>query len=207
LFFKKVEKTFFFSFFSILCTQVFTKGADMKQLISYFLKGLLVFVPAALTILVIFWAVQKIDTLLKVPIPGLGIIVIITGITLIGFLASNYLGHKFFDFIDRLFARVPVVKMLYSSVRDLISAFAGERKSFDKPVIVELIAGGPKAIGFITQEDLTFLSLAGNVAVYFPQSYNFAGSVLIFPVERVSLLNIDSSKAMAFVVSGGVSGK
>lgn len=179
----------------------------MKQLISYFLKGLLVFVPAALTILVIFWAVQKIDTLLKIPIPGLGIIVIITGITSIGFLASNYLGHKFFDFIDRLFARVPVVKMLYSSVRDLISAFAGERKSFDKPVIVELIAGGPKAIGFITQEDLTFLSLAGNVAVYFPQSYNFAGSVLIFPAERVSLLNIDSSKAMAFVVSGGVSGK
>jgi uncharacterized membrane protein len=179
----------------------------MKRLISYFLKGLLVFVPAALTILVIFWAVQKIDTLLKVPIPGLGIIVIITGITAIGFLASNYLGHKFFDFIDRLFARVPVVKMLYSSVRDLINAFAGERKSFDKPVIVELIAGGPKAIGFITQEDLTFLSLAGNVAVYFPQSYNFAGSVLIFPAERVSPLNIDSSKAMAFVVSGGVSGK
>lgn len=179
----------------------------MKRLISYFLKGLLVFVPAALTILVIFWAVQKIDTLLKVPIPGLGIVIIIAIITLIGFLASNYLGHKFFAFIDRLFAKLPVVKMLYSSVRDLISAFAGERKSFDKPVIVELIVGGPKAIGFITQEDLAFLSMPGNVAVYFPQSYNFAGSVLIFPAERVSPLNIDSSKAMAFVVSGGVSGK
>jgi uncharacterized membrane protein len=179
----------------------------MKRLISYFLKGLLVFVPAALTILVIFWAVKKIDNLLKVPIPGSGIAIIIAIITLIGFLASNYLGHKFFAFIDRLFAKVPVVKMLYSSVRDLISAFAGERKSFDKPVIVELIAGGPKAVGFITREDLTFLSLPGNVAVYFPQSYNFAGSVLIFPAERVSPLNIDSSKAMAFVVSGGVSGK
>jgi uncharacterized membrane protein len=105
----------------------------MKRLISYFLKGLLVFVPAALTILVVVWAVQKIDTMLKVPIPGLGIVIIMAIITLIGFLASNYLGHKFFAFIDRLFARVPVVKMLYSSVRDLISAFAGERKSFDKP--------------------------------------------------------------------------
>ena len=179
----------------------------MKRLISYFLKGLLVFVPAALTILVIFWAVQKIDNLLKVPIPGSGIAIIIAAITLIGFLASNYLGNKFFTFIDRLFAKVPVVKMLYLSVRDLISAFAGQRKSFDKPVIVELAAGGPKAVGFITQEDLAFLSLPGSVAVYFPQSYNFAGSVLIFPAERVSPLNIESSKAMAFVVSGGVSGK
>ncbi|HBG78631.1 MAG TPA: hypothetical protein DDW84_07310 [Phycisphaerales bacterium] len=179
----------------------------MKRLISYFLQGLLVFVPAALTILVIFWAVQKIDNLLKVPIPGSGIAIIIAAITLIGFLASNYLGNKFFTFIDGLFAKVPVVKMLYLSVRDLISAFAGQRKSFDKPVIVELVAGGPKAVGFITQEDLAFLSLPGNVAVYFPQSYNFAGSVLIFPAERVSPLNIESSKAMAFVVSGGVSGK
>ncbi|MFA5293555.1 MAG: DUF502 domain-containing protein [Phycisphaerae bacterium] len=179
----------------------------MKRLIGYFLKGLLVFVPAAVTVWIVVIVIKKFDGFLKIPIPGLGFIAAIAFITLIGFLASNYAGKKLFVLIDKLFARLPVVKMLYSSIRDLIGAFAGERKSFDKPVIVELIAGGPKAVGFITQQDLGFLSLPGNVAVYFPQSYNFAGSVLIFPAERVVPLNIESSKAMAFIVSGGVSGK
>jgi len=179
----------------------------MKRLIGYFLKGLLVFVPAAITVLIVIFVIKKIDSFLNIPIPGLGLVAAIALITLIGFLASNYLGGKLFTLIDKLFAKLPVVKMLYSSIRDLISAFAGERKSFDKPVIVELTVGGPKAVGFITQQDLGFLALPGHVAVYFPQSYNFAGSVLIFPAERVAPLNIDSSKAMAFVVSGGVSGK
>lgn len=182
-------------------------GANMKRLIGYFLKGLLVFVPAAVTVLIIVAAIKKFDSLLHFPIPGMGLLATIAFITLIGFLASNYFGGKIFALVDRLFTKLPVVKMLYSSLRDLIIAFAGERKSFDKPVVVELTAGGPKAIGFITQQDLEFLALPGDVAVYFPQSYNFAGSVLIFPAERVRPLNIDSSKAMAFVVSGGVSGK
>jgi uncharacterized membrane protein len=88
----------------------------------------------------------------------------------------------------------------------MIEAFAGERKSFDKPVIVELIKDGPKAMGFVTQSSLDFLGIDGHVAVYLPQSYNFAGSVLIFLAERVKPLDIDSSEAMTFIVSGGVSG-
>ncbi len=179
----------------------------MKRLIGYFLKGLLVFVPAAITVLVVVVAIQKFDQLLSIPIPGLGLLAALAFITLIGFLASNYIGDRLFGLIDKLFSRLPVVKLLYLSLKDVIDAFTGGRKSFDRPVIVELTVGGPKAIGFITQEDLGFLSLPGSVAVYFPQSYNFAGSVLIFPAERVVPLDIKVSKAMAFVVSGGVSGK
>ncbi|RLI98441.1 MAG: hypothetical protein DRP08_08140, partial [Candidatus Aenigmatarchaeota archaeon] len=149
----------------------------------------------------------RLDGLLMLPIPGLGLAITIAVITLVGFLASNFIGKKFFALVDRVFSKLPVVKMLYSSIKDLTGAFAGEKKSFDKPVIVELMAGGPKALGFITRDDLGFLSLAGHVAVYFPQSYNFAGSVLMFPTEQVKLLDVDSSDAMAFVVSGGVSGK
>ena len=179
----------------------------MKRLINYFLKGLLVFVPAALTVFTIVLVFTRLDGLLKIPIRGLGLAITIVFITLIGFLASNFIGKKFFTLIDGLFIKLPVVKMLYSAIKDLIEAFAGEKKSFDKPAIVELTAGGPKAVGFITRESLEFLSLSDHVAVYFPQSYNFAGSVLIFPSDRVTPVNIDSSEAMAFVVSGGVSGK
>jgi uncharacterized membrane protein len=179
----------------------------MKRLMNYFLKGLLVFVPSALTVFAIVWVFTKIDGLLKIPIPGVGLVITILFIGLIGFLASNFIGKKFFTLIDGLFNKLPVVKMLYSAIKDLIEAFAGEKKSFDRPAVVELTLGGPKAVGFITRDSLEFLSLSDHVAVYFPQSYNFAGSVLIFPSSRVTPLNIDSSEAMAFVVSGGVSGK
>ncbi|MGR3174032.1 MAG: DUF502 domain-containing protein [Candidatus Scalindua sp.] len=179
----------------------------MKRLMNYFLKGLLVFVPVALTVFTIVLAFTKLDGLLKIPIPGLGLLITILFITLIGFFASNFVGKKFFTLIDGLFTRLPVVKMLYSAIKDLIGAFAGDKKSFDKPAIVELTPGGAKAVGFITRDSLEFLSLSDHVAVYFPQSYNFAGSVLIFPSERVTPVDIDSSEAMAFVVSGGVSGK
>ena len=149
----------------------------------------------------------RLDGLLRVSVPGLGLAITILFITLVGFLASNFIGQKFFSLIDGLFTRLPVIKMLYSAIKDLIGAFAGEKKSFDKPAIVELTPCGPKALGFITRDDLEFLSLSDHVAVYFPQSYNFAGSVLIFPSAQVTPVDIDSSEAMAFVVSGGVSGK
>ena len=179
----------------------------MKRLMSYFLKGLLVFIPAALTVFTIVLVFTKLDGLLRIRIPGLGLVITLVFITLIGFLASNFIGRAFFTLIDRLFARLPVVKMLYSGIKDVIGAFAGEKKSFNKPAIVELTPGGAKALGFITRDSLDFLSLSDHVAVYFPQSYNFAGSILMFPSDRVTPVSIDSSEAMAFVVSGGLSGK
>ena len=183
----------------------------MKRLTSYFLKGLLIFVPAALTIFTIIWVFTKLDGLFGktfgISIPGLGLAITVVIITAVGFLASNFMGKKLFALVDKVFTKVPLVKMLYSAIKDMIEAFAGEKKSFDKPVLVELTPGGPKAMGFITRKSLEFLSLANHVAVYFPQSYNFAGSVLIFPAEQVKPLDVDSSEAMAFIVSGGVSGK
>jgi len=179
----------------------------VKLLFGYFVKGLLVFVPVALTVTIIVVVIRKFDGLLNLPIPGLGSVITVALITFIGFLASNYFGNRIFALIDRIFARVPVVKLLYSAIKDLILAFAGEKKSFDKPALIDITADGPKVVGFITREDLRFLSLSEHVAVYLPQSYNFAGQVLIFPSNRVKPLNIDSSRAMAFIVSGGVLGK
>ncbi|MFH1290792.1 MAG: DUF502 domain-containing protein [Nanoarchaeota archaeon] len=182
----------------------------MKKITNYFLKGLLIFVPVALTIFAFVWVFTQLDSLFgqffRIKVPGLGLVITLVGITVIGFLASNFVGRKFFKLIDKLFTRVPLVKLLYSSLKDFIEAFAGEKKSFDKPVLVELVPGGPKAVGFITRESLEVLGLNNHVAVYFPQSYNFAGSLLLFESTRVTPLNADSSKVMAFIVSGGVAG-
>jgi len=178
----------------------------MKRLVKYFLNGLLIFVPAAVTVLVIVLIFTKLDNLMGIPYPGLGLLITIAAITILGFLVSNFIGKKLVGLVEKIFMKIPLVKMLYSSVKDMIEAFAGEKKKFNKPAVVELVAGGPKALGFITRETLDALGLENQTAVYLPQSYNFAGSVLIFPSDQVKPLDIDSSKAMTFIVSGGVSG-
>ena len=183
----------------------------MKKILNYFLRGLLVFVPMALSIFAVVWAFTSLDSLFRkifnFKIPGMGLVLTFAIITALGFLASGFAGKKLVALIDKLFNKLPLVKILYSAIKDLVEAFAGDKKSFDKPVLVDLTPAGPKAVGFITRETLKSLDLADHVAVYFPQSYNFAGSVLIFPVQQVKPLQIDSSEAMAFIVSGGVSGK
>ena len=83
----------------------------------------------------------------------------------------------------------------------------GEKRRFDQPVLVSLTPGGHgEAVGFVTRTDLEFLGLLDHVAVYFPQSYNFAGHLLVFPKDQVRPLEAESSEVMAFIVSGGVSG-
>ena len=182
----------------------------MKKLINYFLKGLVIFVPIVLTVVVLILTFTKLDNILNkffgVSFPGIGILITVVLIVVIGFVASNFLGKKLFALVEKVFTGLPLVKLLYSAVKDMIEAFAGEKKSFDKPVIATLAPGGAaKVVGFVTQETLENLGLSDHVAVYVPQSYNFAGNVLLFPKESVKPLSIDSSQAMAFIVSGGVS--
>ncbi|GAI59070.1 unnamed protein product [marine sediment metagenome] len=180
----------------------------MKTILNYFLRGLLIFVPIAVTVFVLLWAFTGLDkifrTLLRIPIPGLGILVTIAVIFVIGFLGSNFVGRKLFGLVEKVFTKVPLVKLLYGSIKDLVEAFAGEEKKFDKPVIASLGQSGAKVMGFVTKETLTNLDLTDYVAVYLPQSYNFAGNVLLFPKEAVQPLDINGSEAMAFIVSGGV---
>ena len=180
----------------------------MKRLVKYFLKGLVIFVPIALTVFLLVWAFKSLDSLFpeKLP-PGLGILLTIILITLIGFIASNFLGRRFFALVEKIFTGLPLVKLLYSAFKDMIEAFAGEKKSFDKPVLAAIAPGSAaKIVGFVTKETLENLGLSDYVAVYVPQSYNFAGNVLLFPKESVQPLEMESAQAMAFIVSGGVSG-
>ena len=181
-----------------------------KKLIDYFIKGLLIFVPIALTVFLVVLVFTRLDGLLRkllgIDVTGLGFLLTIVLIFVIGFLGSNFLGRKLFELVEKVFKKLPLVKLLFSAVKDVIEAFAGEKKSFDKPVLATIVPGaGAKVVGFVTRESLENLGLLDHVAVYLPQSYNFAGNVLLLPKELVKPLDVDSSQAMAFVVSGGVS--
>jgi uncharacterized membrane protein len=105
-----------------------------------------------------------------------------------------------------LLSGMPLVKLLYTSLKDLIRAFVGDHKSFDRPAAVLLTPGGVRMLGFVTRDELYALGMPGHVAVYFPQAYNFAGQLLVVPIESVELLDVPSSEVMTFIVSGGISG-
>jgi len=179
----------------------------MNELAKNFLEGLLTLVPVVVTLYVAFFVFEKIDGWLNIPIPGLGFLVTIGIITFTGRFASNVFVKKVLESLERLLTNAPFVKLVYTSIKDLIEAFMGEKKRFDQPVMVTLTNGShAEAIGFVTRTSMEFLGLLDRVAVYFPQSYNFAGNLLIFPKDHVRPLEAESSEVMAFLVSGGVSG-
>ena len=179
----------------------------MRRLTYYFLQGLVFVAPLAITAYVCWLVFTRIDRWLGFAVPGVGFAATLALVTLVGFLASNLLARSVVAFVDRMLARLPFVRLLYSSTRDLVNAFVGEKRRFDKPVLVALTPDARvKAFGFVTQESLAALGLADHVAVYFPQSYNFAGDLVALPAAHVTPVPMDSSDMMAFIVSGGVTG-
>jgi uncharacterized membrane protein len=128
-------------------------------------------------------------------------------ITLVGFLTSNVVGRAAFDATERFLTRLPLAKLVYTSIRDLVGAFVGEKKRFDRPVAVALMPGSRvRALGFVTRDRLDGLGMKDHVAVYFPQSYNFAGYLAAIPRDQIEPLAVSTTDLMTFVVSGGISG-
>ena len=179
----------------------------MKTLLRYFLRGCLAILPIAATIYVAFVVVVTIDRWVPVGVPGLGFVLTVVLITLAGFLTSNVVGRAALEMTDRLLARVPLAKLVYTSIRDLLGAFVGEKKRFDRPVAVAMMPGSrARMLGFVTRDHLEALGMKTEVAVYFPQSYNFAGYLAVVPRDQIEPLDVSTTDLMTFVVSGGVSG-
>ena len=190
----------------------------MQRILTNFLKGLLILVPSVVTGYVIYFIFLKIDGLLGFTITDLGFVVTIAFITIVGAVASNIFFERLFLFFEKILTRLPVVKLLYFSIKDLIGAFVGEKKMFNRPVMValghlplgtETTYAPPgqdiKMLGFVTSETLDFIPEAGGrVAVYMPQSYNMGGYMMLVPAERITpLASVESAKLLAFIVSGG----
>jgi uncharacterized membrane protein len=176
-----------------------------RRIATFFFRGLILLAPLAITAYVCVFLFRWIDGWLGLPIPGAGFIATLILITLVGLLGSNLLTRGAVSFFDRILNRLPFVNLVYGSTRDLVKAFVGEKRRFDKPVLVQLVPGSnAHVLGFVTQESLTRLGLDDMVSVYVPQSYNFAGQLFVFPDSTVQRLDASSSAVMAFIISGGV---
>jgi uncharacterized membrane protein len=185
-----------------------------QKLISWFLQGMLYIAPVSLTIYVIYISFHFVDGILTdlitrivgFSIPGLGILVILAGITLIGFLGSSIFFSRYLRFFDRLISQAPLIKVIYTSIKDFISAFVGKDRRFTEPVLVKVNKeSNLEKLGFITQKDLSNLNIPqGRVAVYLPHSYNFSGNLFIVSVESITPINAPPSEVMKFIVTAGV---
>jgi uncharacterized membrane protein len=178
----------------------------MQTLLGWFWRGCLVLVPIVVTVYAAYVVIATFDRLVPLGVPGLGFVVTVATVTLVGSLSSNVIGRAIVRSTERAVTALPFVRLVYTSIRDLVHAFAGNKKAFHRPVLVAPIPGGPRVLGFLTRSGLGDLGRPGDVAVYVPQSYNVAGNLLLVPREQVEPLAVSSAEVLAFVVSGGVSG-
>ena len=194
-----------------------------KKIIQYFLQGLLILAPLAITFYAIYWVISTVDGWVpifreavrdgqgnviryEVKNYGLGFLVILAAIIIIGYLSSFFIQSKVFNLFDRWLEKTPGIKFIYTSTRDFFEAFAGDKKRFNKAVLANVFAEDVWIVGFLTDEEMHKFELgADKVAVYVPQAYNFAGQLYILPKEKVKKIDkISSGEAMKYAVTGGV---
>ncbi|HTN05605.1 DUF502 domain-containing protein [Agriterribacter sp.] len=189
----------------------------LEKLLHIFLQGLIILAPIVITV----WAVTSlfnfVDRILPdllgdaIPefsryyLPGMGFIVALLLIFVVGYISSSFVVGKLVELFDSILEKTPGIKIIYSTLKDFFEAFAGNKRKFDKSVLVAVNAEDVWQIGFITQQEVHEFGLNDFVAVYVPQSYAFAGHLYFVKRQRVKLLtDISSANAMKFAISGGV---
>lgn len=184
------------------------KRSPLQWLLKSFLKGLLLVVPLTVTLWVFWLVFSTIDGWLGFTTPGLGLVVTVAIVVGVGALGSIFLVDRVVALLEDALSHVPVAKLVYFSLKDFVGAFVGEKKGFNRPVLVSLGSDGSvKVLGFATAEGTEIPGAEGLVAVYVQQSYNFAGNLILVPRDRVTPLPPEeSSRWLTFIVSGGVSG-
>lgn len=184
----------------------------LKKIERWFLSGIAVVLPVAVTIFVLIWLFNLLDGILrdlinkifKVDIPGLGLLVLIILIFLVGMFASNFVGRKITGWFEKIIGKIPLIKTVYNPIRKIISGLSSEKTdSFQKVVMVEFPQKGRKSIGFITNSNFT-LKGEEKISVFVPTTPNPTNGFLII-VDRkdVEILDMTVNEGLNTVVSIG----
>lgn len=187
----------------------------MKSIVKNFINGILTIVPIILVVYVIYKTFLFLDGLLgntlrpylkEDYIPGIGLLSTLILITILGWLSTKYISGKIIRLIDRLLDKIPVVKTIYSVIKDTVQSFLGEKKSFSKVALVVIPGTEMRSLGFITSEQLGdfYSPLKDHVAVYIPQTFQVAGFTFLIPKEQVEIIDVKPEDAMKFILSGGM---
>ncbi|EIJ78555.1 hypothetical protein PB1_13394 [Bacillus methanolicus PB1] len=190
----------------------------MKSIFRNFINGILTIVPIILVIYVVFKTFLFLDSLLgnvlkpylkEDYIPGIGLLATLVLITVLGWLSTKFLTGTIIKLIDRLLEKIPIVKTIYSVIKDTIHSFLGEKKSFSKVALITVPGTEMKSIGFITAENLEsfYDPLKDYTAVYIPQTFQVAGFTFLIPKEEIEIIDVKPEDAMKFILSGGMTSK
>jgi uncharacterized membrane protein len=152
-----------------------------RRLVGYFLRGLVFLAPVVITLYVVTVVFRTVDGWLGLSIPGAGFVATVVLVTLFGFFASGFITRSFVAWLDDILERLPVVRLLYSSIRDFVNAFVGEKRRFDKPELVRLFDNSSAhALGFVTQESLEALGCPSGSACTCPTRTTSPGRCTCF---------------------------
>jgi uncharacterized membrane protein len=194
-----------------------------RKLFKYFLQGLIILAPITITLWAVLSLFNWVDGILPdfihrfFPrlaldangnpryIPGLGFILVIGIVLVVGYVSSSFIVSKLVELFDNILEKTPGIKIIYTTIKDFFEAFAGNRRKFDRAVLVCIESTDIWRIGFITHEELDEFGLQEYVSVYVPQSYAFAGHLYFVKKERIRVItDTTSTEAMKFAISGGV---
>jgi uncharacterized membrane protein len=193
------------------------KRDNMKILGKYILTGLITLLPVILTIYLLYWLADSAETLLggliprQIYLPGMGMAAALLVALTVGVLMHTVLIQRLFMRGERIFYRLPLVKSVYSAMRDFMDYFSPTRKrEFEQVVSVTMGDTGIRLVGFVTQANPTLLpdALQGDdsVLVYLPMSYMIGGYAVLVPRASIQTLNMSMEEAMRFVLTAGVTG-
>ncbi|PZU87040.1 MAG: hypothetical protein DI529_07795 [Chryseobacterium sp.] len=184
----------------------------LRLFLRSFLQGLIIIGPFAITVWIIWQIVFSIDNLVPSvsgKFPGLIFFIVIFGTSFIGFFGNKFIiGRLIVDGLDYVLEHIPGIKFIYTSLKDVLGSFVGDKKKFNVPVWVKTNEN-PEIwrIGFLTQSDMSAVNLDQMVAVYLPHSYAVSGWVIITKFNNIKeVTGMSSAEAMKFAVSGGVAG-
>jgi uncharacterized membrane protein len=200
------------------------KPFRLAKLVNYFFQGLIILAPIVITAWAVLSLFNFVDGILPnllhvlfpdlvklnpqgdpEKIPGLGFLVVVVIVFVVGYVSSLFFVSKFVDLFDRVLEKTPGIKIIYTTVKDFLEAFAGNKRKFNKPVLVNVDAADVWRMGFITQTDLSQFDMREHVCVYVPHSYAFSGVTYFLKQDRIKIIkDVNSTDAMKFIVSGGV---
>lgn len=189
----------------------------MRQLNQIFFKGLILVLPVTLTFYLLFWASVKIESLFKsvlllllgkeLYIPGLGIVVTFIFIFLVGLLLNNYITGRVINWLTSSLERVPLIKVIYNPLKDLMGLIPGGNSSKDRPqrvVLVPLPGMGVEALGLVTREELDELPNCNLISVYIPLSYMLGGVTILIEKDKVKKVDMKVEEALKLSVTAWI---
>jgi len=182
--------------------------SGMRKLLNLFLRGLLVVLPIALTIGILFWILGLLGNVLHLNNLSFGAIILylasgIAVIILIGKVTEGVVAQQVISFREGVIEKAPGLSWIFGTTKDVTKAFVGKEKKFTKPVKVRITEYHWR-FGFLTQEDLADVGLPQHCTVYLPMSYAITGELIVAKKIDVEPLDVDSGALMKFIVSGGV---